>query len=576
MSRFSRTDAVGTRKPYGAKLSWNGQSSILLVSMLAVSAAVVYPLLCIFKNSLVLDGVFNLSAYVEVFTSAKTYKALANTLIVATGVLCLTGAAGGALAFLVEKTDFRFRRQVRFLAFLAFCIPSYILSVSWIQVTARGGYLHRLLRLIDMDYAYSFSPYSLSAVIVVLSVHLYPLVFFGVSGALRRNRGSLADAARVSGATPPTVLRSVLLPLVMPSFLSTGLLVFSRTMANFGIPAQLLLPVGGEVLTTRIYKAISELDIASLSVLSILLMAVSGAMSLWMERWIRTRAFDASGSGRASNADVLHLGGKAWIVNAIVGVFFLTVLAMPLATLLLSSLMKRWGLAINLGNMTLHNYALILFENPMMKRAFANSLIFGLLSAGTATALAVVVVYLSRYANTRAGKLLTLVASLPLAMPNIILAVGAVFAWINPPFKLYGTKWILILTYTVLFLPIVIRQIGGLSANVEPAIDLSARTLGIPAWRRILRLFLPQVARGAAAGFMISFLIAFRELPISLLLYSKGNETAGVLLFTIQSNSYGLEMTSAIAVLVILICVTGNIIVDKISGKSMIDEDAAD
>ncbi len=530
-----------------------------------------YPLLCILRNSVLPDGVFSLSAYAEAFSSARTYRALANTLLVATGVFLLAGMAGGALAFLVEKTDFRFRKQVRFLAFLAFCIPSYILSVSWIQVTSRGGYLNRLIRLFDADFAYSFSPYSLGAVIIVLSVHLYPLVFFGVSSALRKNRGTLADAARVSGGTPVKVFSSVLLPLVMPSFLSTGLLVFSRTMANFGIPAQLMLPMGGEVLTTRIYKAISELDISSLSVLSILLIAVSCSLSLLMERWIRGRAFYTGGSGRRSDADLLRLGKKAWLADAAVSVFFLVVLATPLATLCLSSFMKRWGLTICPENMTLHNYALVLFENPLMRRAFANSLFYGLVSAGAATVLAVTVVYLNRYAGARAGRVLTAVASLPLAVPNIILAVGAIFAWINPPLKLYGTKWIIILTYTVLFLPIVMRQISGLSENVEPAIDLSARTLGIPAWRRIVRLFLPQVLRGAAAGFMISFLIAFRELPISLLLYSKGNETAGVLLFTIQSNSYGLEMTSTIAVLVILICVTGNVIVGKISGKSFID-----
>ena len=74
---------------------------------------------------------------------------------------------------------------------------------------------------------------------------------------------------------------------------------------------------------------------------------------------------------------------------------------------------------------------------------------------------------------------------------------------------------------------------------------------------------------------MVSFLIAFREIPISLLLYSKGNETVGVLLFTIQSNSYGLEMTSTIAVIVILISIIGNIILNKMSEKRWMHENTA-
>ena len=175
--------------------------------------------------------------------------------------------------------------------------------------------------------------------------------------------------------------------------------------------------------------------------------------------------------------------------------------------------------------------------------------------------------------RSKSSTLLVTVASLPLSVPNIILAVGAIFAWINPPFKLYGTRTILMLTYTVLFIPICIKQILGLSQAVNPSVDLAARTLGVPVGRRIMQLFLPQVLRGAAAGFILSFLIAFREIPISLLLYSKGNETAGVLLFTIQSNSYGLEMTSTIAMIVIIISVAGHLLVQKLCEKRLVYED---
>jgi len=543
--------------------------------MLLVLWIIGYPLLKIVQNSLITDGGMDFSAYAAVFTSMKTYKALANTLLVGGGVLVLAGLMGGGLAFLVEKTDFRYRKLVYSLVFLEFCIPSYILSVSWVQITARGGYLHRLLKLLNPEIPYTFSPYSFAAVIIVLSVHLYPLVFFGVSNALAKNRGVLENAAKLAGASRFAVFRTVTLPLIMPSFLSVGLLVFSRATANFGIPALLALPFGGEVLTTRIYKAISELDLQSLSVLSMLLVAVSWVLYAAAERWVKRRAFYTDASGGSSVKEPVILGRKTWIANLLAGSFFMIVLAIPLATLLLSSFMKRWGLAVSTGNMTLNNYRLVLFENTLMKRAFLNSLFFGTAAAGTAVCIAVVIVYLVRFARSGASVLLASVASLPLSVPNIILAVGAVFAWMNPPFKLYGTRWIIMLTYTVLFIPICIKQLLGLAQAVNPSVDLAAKTLGVPIGRRIVRLFLPQVLRGAAAGFMLSFLIAFREIPISLLLYSKGNETAGVLLFTIQSNSYGLEMTSTIAVIVILISVAGNLLVQKICEKRLVHENAA-
>ncbi len=58
-------------------------------------------------------------------------------------------------------------------------------------------------------------------------------------------------------------------------------------------------------------------------------------------------------------------------------------------------------------------------------------------------------------------------------------------------------------------------------------------------------------------------MISLREIPISLLLYSSGQETAGVLLFGMQSQSYGLEMTSTLAIVIVAIILAGNTFLNK-------------
>ncbi len=567
MNKYSKANPNIQFKMERAKLNFDKQNLVLLISIILILFITGFPLLNIVKNSFTENGCVSINAYISVFTSLTTYKSLWNTLLVAAGVLVLAGLMGGSLAFLTEKTDFRFKKMIRFLVFLEFCIPSYIISVSWIQITSKGGYLHRIIKLFNPGFQYKFSPYSLWAVIIVLSIHLYPFAFFGISNALRRSSGVLEDAGRISGGSPYEVLRSISLPLVLPSFFSTGLLIFSRTMANFGIAAQLALPVGKAVLTTGIYKALSELDIPSLSVLSILLIAISYVFYFITERWIKSRTFYSNCTGDVRNRELISIEGKIGFIYPVIFVFFFIVLVCPLITLVLSSFMKRWGLELTIKNMTVNNYLLVLFKNDLIKRAFLNSFFYGILSASIAAGFAVLIVYFYKHVNSKLSRLLMTCSSFSLSVPNIILAIGAIFAWINPPFKLYGTKWIIILTYIVLFIPIITKQIKGLSENINPSTDLSARTLRIPVLRRILHLFLPQIIRGVVSGWIVSFLIAFREIPISLLLYSKGNETVGVLLFTIQSNSYGLEMTSAIAVIVIVLSIIGNILVNKIGEK---------
>lgn len=526
-----------------------------------------YPLIKIFINSIYVDNNFNLNGYKDVFSNWGTYKAILNTFFVSVLVLVFTWIIGGGLAFITEKTDFKSKKIVENLVFFQFCIPSYIISVSWIQITSRGGYLNRVISTFFENYNYDFNPYSLVAVSIVLSIHLYPFAFFGISNALKRNMGILEDAGMMCGGSRCNVLKNITLPLVMPSFLSTGLMVFSRTLANFDVSSQLALPVGKEVLTTRIFRAVSELDLNALSVLSVLLILISYGIHVIAESFLKKRSFYMNRVERGERKTLVSLGKASKIVSFMVFLFFFIILLFPTITLFLSSFMKRWGLKLRIENMTFQNYIRILFENELMRRGFINSFFYGLFSAAVAVIFAVLIVYFYKYLNSRFSRILMAVSGMPFAVPNIILAIGAIFAWINPPIKLYGTKWIIIITYIILFIPIIIKQIKGLSENVNPNIDLSARTLGVSIFYRIKDFFIPQIYRGAISGWLICFLISLREIPISMFLYSKGNETIGVLLFTIQSNSYGLEMTSTIAVIVIIISVIGNIAVNKIGEK---------
>ncbi len=87
---------------------------------------------------------------------------------------------------------------------------------------------------------------------------------------------------------------------------------------------------------------------------------------------------------------------------------------------------------------------------------------------------------------------------------------------------------------------------------------------------------MPQIFSGLLSGWIICFLISLREIPISLLLYRKGTETIGVMLFMIQSNSYGLETTSTLAVIVIIFSVIGNVLVKKIVKGNSVNERISD
>ena len=561
------TKASSTNNPPHNRVGLRLGSAIPFLLFFIVVVFILYPVVMIGINSFTEDGHFSFASYRQAFTSPTTYKALLNTLEMVLGVLLLTWLIGGSLAFVRQKTDFKYKSLLDTLVFLSFTIPSYILSISWIEVMSRGGYLHRLLRLIYPPIRYGIQAYSIEATAIVLALHLYPLVYYGISNALKIMDSPMEQCARVCGAKRWRIIFTVILPLIVPSFLSTGLLVVSRSMANFGVTAQLALPVGKQVLTTRIFSAMTDLNLPLVSVLSLILVALSFGLFRLSERVINNKRYAMVASTGISTKMKFKLGKGRGLVGGLIAVFFTVTIALPMVTIALSSFLKRWGLPLKQGNMTLNNYAQLFSGNNILTQPLINSLCYGISAAAVAAVVASLIVYYDRFKHARWTKWLLNLAQLPIAFPNMILAVGAMFAWIHEPFKLYGTGAIIMVTYTVLFIPICIKQMLGASKNMDTSLDMAAQTMGIPLMQRFTKLFIPQIKESLIAGVLVCFLISLREIPISLLLYTAGTQTLGVMLFTIQSNSYGLEMTSTVAVVVIALSLTGNLILRKFGSR---------
>lgn len=503
------------------------------------------------------------SGYMKMIISPSDFKALINSMKLAFGVLVGTWIIGGLLAFVRSRTDFSFKKLIDKIVFLSFVVPPYAMAIAWIQFTVKGGYANRLIDIVWPGLDYTFPTYSLMSTGVVLVLHLYPLVYYGICNALDRTGTELEDAARTCGAGVVRVFSTITLPVLAPTFISTGLMVTGRTLANFEVASQLALPVGKPILTTQVFSAISRLDLQNASVLSIMLIVINVIVVILSMRLLVRGRYNIK-YGSTKKGKLIVLGRYERPVCLGIGIFFALAFVIPLATVILSSFVKRWGISMSFNMFTLNNYRILFIENETMRNSMLNSIYYGCMSATVAIVVAASIDYLRWSMNSWGSRAVTVIASIPLACPNMILAIGMMFAWINEPFKLYGTKWIIILTYIVLFIPLAMKQIGGISDNMPVSLDKAAMSLGVPLHRRFTGIYITYIRKGLVSGWLVCFLIALKEVSISLLLYAKGTETIGVMLYTVQSNSYGLEMTSCISVVVIILSLVGNMIVGKI------------
>ena len=200
----------------------------------------------------------------------------------------------------------------------------------------------------------------------------------------------------------------------------------------------------------------------------------------------------------------------------------------------------------------------------MIWKPLLNSFVYGFVASLIASLISVLVVYLINYRKGVLSKVFIVIAQLPLAIPNIILAIAAMMAFRKWPFDFYGKPIIMIVTYALLFTPVCIKQVMSVAQNLDKSVYDASRTMGVSRIMFFKDVFLKQIINGVFAGFVMTFLIAFKEIPLSLLLYTNNTKTLGVLLFVVQSNSYGLEMTSAVAVVVIVISLVLNYVLSRI------------
>ena len=70
----------------------------------------------------------------------------------------------------------------------------------------------------------------------VLTCFYYPYAFITISRAMEKMDPSLEEAARISGASPLKTLFTVTIPMMTPSLIAAGLLVFVTAASCYGIP----------------------------------------------------------------------------------------------------------------------------------------------------------------------------------------------------------------------------------------------------------------------------------------------------------------------------------------------------
>ncbi|WP_316978663.1 ABC transporter permease [Shumkonia mesophila] len=534
----------------------NGEHVLLAVVTVYVLIFAALPLARILVEAFLPDGRIGLDLVWRVLSSRAASAALVNTIEagIASTLLSLVLGTLGALA--VGLSDVRLKPALVFLFLMPLLVPAQIAALSWLELLGPSSPVLAPLGLAPPPGTRN-PLYSREGVIFLMGLEHSALVFLSVRAGLRTVPRNLVEAARSAGAGPLRIVVDVVLPLVRPAMVGGAALAFVSSIGNFGIPALLGIPGRYTLLTTLIYQRLSGFGprvLGEVGTLALMLAVLAGAGLV-----VQTLALRHHRSPSAGTMDTVPfpLGRRRVVVEGMVWGFLLLTAVLPLAALAGTSLVTALGVPLSPGTATLEHYRYVLAEYPATRRAFANSTALAGLAA---IAVAVVSVPLGHIIVRRPRPLIRLLdglADAPFALPGIVLSIACIMIYLKPlpvaGVGLYGTFWIILFAYLGRFLALGLRStIAGLR-QIDVALEEAAQASGAGALRRLVTVVRPLASPAAMAGAVLVFMSAFNELTVSILLWSSGHETLGVMVFNLYDEGH---TTAAAAVSVLSVLAT--------------------
>ena len=418
----------------------------------------------------------------ELLIRPRVAELTVNTvMLVALGVAAtLVVGIGGA--WLVERTTLPLRRVFAVALAAPLAIPAFVTSYGWASAapTLNG----------------------VGGAVLIAACAYSPLVYLPAVAALRGIDPALEEAARSLGLGAWAVFVRVVLPQLRIAAIGGGLVVGLHLLAEYGAFAFLEF----DTFTTAIMDAYrANFGGANAAALGVVLAGLCLLLVIGEGRMRGTTRLSRSASSRP--------GGRAelgrWTAPAVVSVLVVVgaSVVVPMTSVL------RWTLRSDAADWA-----------PVAPAAWQTVL----LSVGGAAVCAAVALPVAWLAVRHRGRLSAALEGafyLAGSFPAIIVALALVGVALRAAPALYQTAATVVVAYAILFLPRILVPLRAGLAQVSPAWEEAARSLGTPPWRARLRITAPLLAPAIASGAALVALGASNELTATLLLAPIGTET---------------------------------------------------
>jgi iron(III) transport system permease protein len=529
---------------------------------------VVTPLVPVILQSLMAkplyDGVgaFSAANYARLFTSPEVRDAVANSLVFAfmTTVLSLAIGAGAAIA--VGRTDVPGGRLFGELLLWPLYLSQLVMAFGFSIMYGPSGYV-----TLGVQAAFGGSPwnlYTIGGMAVVAAICEAPLTFLYCLNSTRMADPALEDAARVSGAGSFQTLWAVTLPLMRPALVYSAILNFTLALELLSVPLIFGGPVGIHFLSTFLYDegiGASTPNYGMVGAAAVALLAIVTFL-VWLQgRLLSNIGRFVTVKGKASRPRRFPLGWLRWPVALALALYVGMGVLAPLVGLALRAVTSFLTPLVPLWELWTTDHLKMIVSSPAYIRSITNSLGIAFFGGALATLLVALVAIITQRSPFRHARALEFVALYPRAVPGLVVGLGFLWAMIVFPFvgTLHNTIAILVLAFTMRYLPTGLGAVAPALLQVSPELDRAARVAGADWWTTSWAVLMRLLKPALFSAFAVLFICFFKDYATAVFLFAPGSEVIGTTLlsFWIQGDAGPVAALAMLQVLLTFVFVYG-------------------
>jgi iron(III) transport system permease protein len=526
---------------------------------------VLYPLTRIFYDAFTTEaGRFTLGNFQDFLTDRFYLRSLWNSLVLGAAAVVTTSVIGIGVAFLIVRYEFPGRNLFSYLTMLPMILPPLVGVLGFVFILGRAGTVNVIL----MDWFGMHKPinfmYGMQGVLLVETVHLFPLMTLSVLDALSKVDPSLEEAAQGMGAKGWRRFWDVTLPLTTPGYVSGALLVFIWTFADFITP----LVVGvQDLLAVQAYLNIVQFVDRRIFRMGIVISALLVLLAIFFVLAARQYVAIKDYSSLAySKVERRRLGPvKRWLaVGCLAALLFVSFA--PQVGVLFAAVGRGWSLTPFPVHYTLEFFEQVSIESP---KFIVNSFVFCGIAVAMCLAIGVPMAWILGRTRAPGRGAMDALTTLILAIPGTAVGIAYIRAFNYPlPFvevPLTSMWFILPLVLAVRRLPYTVRGSYSSLLLVHPSMEEAAANVGASRLRTFRDITVPLVWKGIFVGALFSFITSIQEASATIFLTLGGWEMIpfGIFTFYIAGSQ---SQAAALGVILIVLCAASLYLANRIAG----------